>query len=296
MSLIEEEFDCKNLEKMQCISPISLKDPRKKRGSLRLTVPCGKCGACRHNRRVEWSFRLKEEYKNSLNGWFVTLTYNENNLRINECGFPTLVKKDIQLFNKRIRKENDKHWSEKTRFYIVGEYGTKTERPHYHGLYFNLHSIVVNNLVNHWNHGTVKIGTITEASIHYMTKYHVNKRVIEDDGSERLPEFAMMSRNPGIGKSYVDKSGSWNLDNGNVYVMNNGYPQRMPRYYKEKIFSKQQLELFSEQAISDSDREYWMEYKRLYDLGYKDPDKEMELRFFNESKKVHDKAERGNTI
>ena len=47
-----------------------------------------------------------------------------------------LCSKDIQNFIKRLRKYIDKHYGEKIRIYIVGEYGTESLRPHWHVLVF----------------------------------------------------------------------------------------------------------------------------------------------------------------
>lgn len=50
--------------------------------------------------------------------------------------YALLYYRDIQLFLKRIRKHIFKYYGEKIRFYIIGEYGTKSLRPHWHCLLF----------------------------------------------------------------------------------------------------------------------------------------------------------------
>lgn len=50
--------------------------------------------------------------------------------------YALLYYRDIQLFLKRLRKYIFKHYGEKIRFYIIGEYGTKSLRPHWHCLLF----------------------------------------------------------------------------------------------------------------------------------------------------------------
>lgn len=50
--------------------------------------------------------------------------------------YALLYYRDIQLFLKRIRKYINKYYGEKIRFYIIGEYGTKSLRPHWHCLFF----------------------------------------------------------------------------------------------------------------------------------------------------------------
>lgn len=181
---------------MKCVSPINIKDPRKLRAGLRLTVPCGKCGACKSNRRAEWSFRLGEEFENSKNGRFLTLTYSDENITYGDL--PSLNKRDLQLFFKRLRKASAKICNWRIRYYAVGEYGTDTERPHYHALVFNLHPDLWDRIDSIWGLGHVVVGDVTDKSIHYTTKYHVNydKGASKDKG--RAPEFATMS---GAGKT-----------------------------------------------------------------------------------------------
>ena len=50
--------------------------------------------------------------------------------------YALLYYRDIQLFLKRIRKHIYKYYGEKIRFYVIGEYGTKSLRPHWHLLLF----------------------------------------------------------------------------------------------------------------------------------------------------------------
>lgn len=45
-----------------------------------LIVPCKKCFACRCAARYAWAFRLYQEFKHSQSAYFVTLTYNDDNV------------------------------------------------------------------------------------------------------------------------------------------------------------------------------------------------------------------------
>ena len=47
-----------------------------------------------------------------------------------------LYYRDIQLFIKRLRKYCQKNYDEKVRYYVIGEYGTNSLRPHWHLLLF----------------------------------------------------------------------------------------------------------------------------------------------------------------
>lgn len=278
---------------MKCVSPLSVKDPSQKLGSIRITVPCGKCGSCMYNRRTEWSFRLREELKHAHSASFVTLTYSDENLPWGGHA-PTLSKRDVQLFIKRVRKENDLKWKHQLRYYAVGEYGTQTRRPHYHVLLFNCESTIYSKIEQIWGLGRVDLGQVSDASIHYVTKYHVNYDVNQDAKAiykehSIQPEFALMSRRPGIGSGYVERAGDWNYENGYLYVQKDGYKQSMPRYYRKKIFTEDQLKRMAEETMSEAQVAYWAEYNRLLKLGHQDPDKTMETSLYRDSLRVFKK-------
>ena len=71
-----------------------------------MSVPCGKCGYCLQNKRLDWAFRLEVEARYSCGADFVTLTYGEAALpfEISEgLARPTLVKSHLQKFVKDLR-------------------------------------------------------------------------------------------------------------------------------------------------------------------------------------------------
>lgn len=82
--------------------------------------------------------------------WFLTLTYNDDNLIKNvewsvsrldgELGFtPFLNKDDFTAFKKRLlSRMRDKYGYTGIRFFECGEYGSKNGRPHFHAIFFNL--------------------------------------------------------------------------------------------------------------------------------------------------------------
>ncbi|MEM3753865.1 MAG: hypothetical protein QW778_04680, partial [Candidatus Micrarchaeaceae archaeon] len=127
-------------------------------------------------------------------------------------------------------------------------------RPHYHAIVFGLDE---RTLVDNWQGvktydmasgeansvdlGIVHIGTVTGASIGYTLKYMAKgKRVPEHGRDDRVPEFAMMSKR--LGKSYLDKDVTSYHRKGNVMFLRNpdGFTISMPRYYKEKLWTKQE--------------------------------------------------------
>lgn len=204
---------------MLCLSPITIS---KKSGSgqpYRVTVPCSRCVACLSRQRKAWSFRILQELKVSSSAYFVTLTYNDENVK-------DVNKRDIQLFLKKLRKQQ----KEKIRYYIVAEYGEKTNRPHYHGIFFNL-ELSKNVIENIWNQGLIHIGNVSSASINYVTKYMLKK-----SGVKKEKCFSLCSI--GIGKNYLNDNYSYHKNQKRFYtVLEGGEKINLPRYYKEKIFS-----------------------------------------------------------
>lgn len=183
---------------VKCFNPLVLRDSR----GYPYQVACGKCFACQNNKRSSLSLKLRLEEYTSKYCYFLTFTYDDDNLPLFSIGKDTLCKdfvriypysermrhdsliddfcsdfydfdnsfvdkmdyysefvlnyerkfgkscvyghgtyallyyRDIQLFLKRLRKHIFKYYGEKIRFYIIGEYGTKSLRPHWHCLLF----------------------------------------------------------------------------------------------------------------------------------------------------------------
>lgn len=273
---------------MKCPHPVLLWKPDENRNFME--VPCGGCGACRHNRRSDWAFRLHQEEKNSLNSYFITLTYSDENLPCDDqTGVVTLRKKDLQNFIKRLRKHQNSYREYQFRYYAVGEYGTRTERPHYHLIGFNLHPSTITNLHYLWrlSDNPPHIGDVEGASIFYVAKFHMNAG--NDDDGDREPEFATMSRRPGIGINYAETTGKWHRENSYNHIKNNGYKQRLPRYYKKKIFSLDQLEEINQQTDAHTAKTRWREILRLEKIAGVNPDETIKNSEIRQAKKIKDK-------
>lgn len=241
---------------MRCISPLLIRN-----GSERNTVPCGLCNYCLETKRADWSFRLSQELKIASSALFLTMTYDDDKIRYDSTtGEQTLCKEDVQLFKKRLRKEQAKLTDAKIRYYTVGEYGTRTSRPHYHSIMFNLDQELFPEIQAIWKGGHVKIGTVTPASIHYVTKYVVNR---PGDYSGREPPFALMSRKPGIGANYLGTHKMFHRIHQRSYTQVNGVLGRLPRFYKDKIFHPFERQRMAAEYLAQSDADYLAELDRL---------------------------------
>lgn len=112
-------------------------------------VPCGRCEECRDSNRMQWQFRLRTEldYCRRI-GWhigFFTLTYNDRHLpRLPDFVFKSAIpaepiacfsRRDVRIFMSNIRKRlNERYKVKALRYLIASEYGSCTQRPHYHGI------------------------------------------------------------------------------------------------------------------------------------------------------------------
>lgn len=179
---------------------------------------CGQCLPCRFNRRRVWAHRIMLEAMQYKDNTFVTLTYDDEHLPT-PGGVVSLVPKDAQDWLKRFRSEC---YPIKIRYYLVGEYGDLSERPHYHVALFNYPNCrhgnsVYSRFVNSccaacdlvrltWARGNVFLGELSPHSAQYIAGYVTKKMTRVDDArlKGRYPEFARMSLRPGLGVSAMD--------------------------------------------------------------------------------------------
>lgn len=189
---------------------------------------CGNCGPCLHNRRRVWAHRIQLEAMCHEQSAFVTLTYDDANLVRTLGDVPTLCPEHPQAFLKRLRARVS---PERVRFYLVGEYGDNTARPHYHCMLFGFPTCDRGRtyrtglslepvwrsccdrcrLVGEsWSFGNVDLGQVTKDSAGYIAGYVVKKMTRYDDPRlhGRNPEFCRMSLRPGIGADFSWEFGS----------------------------------------------------------------------------------------
>lgn len=180
---------------------------------------------------------------------FLTLTYDPDKLPIGG----TLVKHHFTDFMKRLRSRLSPR---KLRYFHCGEYGEKLGRPHYHSVLFgfdfpdrvyyksvNGQKLFISDFLSDvWGFGFCTLGTVTFQSAAYVSRYCVKKitgsqaddhywSVDERTGEchQIEPEYATMSRRPGLGAGWLEKYAS------DVYpfdeVVVSGVPTKPPRFY-----------------------------------------------------------------
>lgn len=203
-----------------------------------MELPCGRCVGCVQDRANEWALRCEHEAKSWSHNWFITLTY-EN---LPDGG--SLVPKDLQDFWKRLRKE----YGDGIRYFACGEYGENYQRPHYHALVFNWLPRDVEShipalgtdrvysskdLERIWGLGRVDISPFSGATAQYVTNY-VRKNFSVGgapiDFGNLVKPFQVMSRRPGIGKTFVERFLHDIYPDGYV-TRPGGTKRRAPRFY-----------------------------------------------------------------
>ena len=249
-------FDIARLFKTGCVDSQYLRKLYKNEEIERLDkmiqVPCGCCRECLADNSKQWAFRILKEAAQYENNYFITITYNDENIPNNRM----LDKNFFTDFNKKLKTYlTRKGLNSDFRFYGVGEYGSKTARPHYHCIYFNLdirdlkfeyidsnHNLHFSSeLLNQvWQKGFIDIGSVDLGSACYVARYcdkkrrltTTEKRDLEEKGI--VPEFSSMSRRPGIGASYYDEAFD-RFINGKYYDIEKGKEFKLPLYYTKKL-------------------------------------------------------------
>lgn len=215
---------------------------------LEVELKCGRCMGCRIEYVQHWTTRLvNESHLHNLKS-FATLTYSPEHVPANG----TLVKRDFQLFMKKLRKAH----GGRIRFFACGEYGEGGQRPHYHAILYGVHfadrrkhserdgvTLYVSETLNNlWGKGFCTIGDVTDASCGYVAGY-VTKKITGEQAKSHYsrldpatgeiyqvqPEFVLMSRRPGIGSGWYDtyKSDLYPSD----FTVRKGRKVPVPKYY-----------------------------------------------------------------
>lgn len=178
-------------------------------------LPCGKCQPCLINKRNTWTTRLLLEDTQHDKSCFITLTYNDENLP-NE-----LRKKDCQKWLKRVRKS---YHPSKIRYYICGEYGENTQRPHYHAVLYgisfnyqglaellkikhlNLYPPPVIEMLKLWGKGNIHFEKTGPGQLTYACS-HITKTIASITDDTIQAPFHAMSQ--GLGKNAMLAITSW---------------------------------------------------------------------------------------
>lgn len=228
-------------------------------------LPCGKCLGCREIQQQQLAIRLAHQARYYDDNHFLTLTYDDDKRP------DGLQKNDLQKFWKRLRQSiargNLPITQKGLKYLACGEYGDRTQRPHYHAAILGLKiddlkkwdsenstSPTIDRL---WGNGIVTVSELTEPRMQYVAGYVLKKAgyrkqtYCDEDGVELQAPFRDMSK--GLGKEWIE---AYATDLRHGYLQHNGAKHSIPRYYKDKI-SKNQPTL--NQYIEDQKSKNWKE-------------------------------------
>ena len=187
--------------------------PLKKKDRDDMTpFPCGKCLPCKIHYRKVWSHRILLEASTTPDTSYVTFTYDDDKVpqQTMHDGITRQVLhyKDMQDCIKRLRKEI---YPRKLRYYISGEYGDQSGRPHYHAALFGISCLEKNLLKEGWTDGFIQIGDLNIKTANYIAGYIMKKMTKPTDPrlNGKPPEFSRMSKGStgGLGIKAIEQIG-----------------------------------------------------------------------------------------
>lgn len=264
-----------------------------------MLIPCGQCIGCRIRQREDWTTRIELEARDypKEEVWFITLTYDDDHVpgmivktgeimrKVQYTWKPgekrpssvqILLYEDIQKFIKRLRKA----YKGKLRYFVAGEYGEQTARPHYHMILYgwkptdleNLYKIQHNGyytsewLKGLWGMGQIQIAQAVPQTYRYVAGY-VTKKMYEIDGKKaneyyelgQTKPFACMSLKPGLGDKYYQEHKAEIWRQGYIQCTN-GKRAQIPRYYEKQMEAENPQRLW---RIKKNRQKNAMQQKRL---------------------------------
>lgn len=205
-----------------------------------IDVPCGQCVNCLKSKGNAWALRLQLEYNyltpsQKKNSYFVTLTLSDE-----------YINEDKSLLIRRFLERVRKHYGVSVRHWIISEYGERSLRFHYHGLFFDI-PFHRNKLLKLWQYGYIVINSITPRRITYITQY-VNKNLKNSRFPLEDPRYKQkIWCSKGLGSAVgLDKKVTSHLRIGDAcapFMRNpSGYVTAIPRYLREKFFNHEELQ------------------------------------------------------
>lgn len=223
---------------VNCLHPILIpahyKDSDEKYG---IFVGCNHCPLCTKARRREWSLRAileSQEYDPDQIA-FATLTYDDEHLPkfIASCRPPfreqkTLFEMDTRNWMKRLRKR----LTYPIRQMLVGEYGTKFGRPHYHVILFGLARKDWHFIEETWKKGFVLVKEWYQETCGYVAGYVQKKLFGTDAYDSQCPPFMRCSQKPSLGERYFWKNADLICKQG--FIIYDGYKYGIPRTFLRK--------------------------------------------------------------
>ena len=175
-------------------------------------VACRKCWQCLERKVDDWVGRNIAEGKTAKAAHVATLTYGEDRQTggIDHIRAAVLTYSDVQKFLKYLRVDGYP-----VRYFVVGEYGSKKGRAHWHiVLYWKdavpEHRLRENFMQKHWPYGLSYWDKLTPEAIRYACKY------LQKDHSDPAKQGygPMPSKKPPLGDAYFRELAHRHVEQG----------------------------------------------------------------------------------
>lgn len=209
-------------------------------------VPCrNTCVICKlqHTAEIIGELFAESTAYNGI-GWFCTLTLEDKYIKNNSVDKCHVLP---------LRDSFNKH---SIRYYLTSEYGTHTDRPHYHAILFGFehgHDEVCDFLARYYAKGQIEVDLLNFARIRYTANAHVNKcshvpYYLDDD--LLLPcsdNFILKSR--ALGDVYVRKHARKIFDDG--YIRFEGINFPLSDTTKKHLYAYLGLNQYEQSLLND---------------------------------------------
>ena len=203
-----------------------------------IMVNCGKCLNCISNKKREYGLRASVEIEKFQNKIFATLTYNDltvpYNVNANKEAKLSLREEHAKNFIKRVRQQLKRDFSgNQLKYFMCGEYGSQTLRPHYH-IVAGSEGAITSIIKNKWEYGETKIERIISRKAISYTVGYTDKKIYQKTYAGRDDTFHKFS--VGMGKDWFHKQ--WEegkITAEHYYIETQNYIQALPIYFKNLI-------------------------------------------------------------
>lgn len=223
-------------------------------------APCGKCLACRIQKRSMWVMRMLHQTSEYPDAAFVTLTYASEHMPSSPSRPDgVLVFHDLQNFWKRLRKELKRiERGTKISYYSCGEYGEEGNRPHYHAIVWGITPHDEDMVQKVWGLGRSQCDFVEAESIRYVAGYVTKKLGLDNSVSRQGYPRPFQAASGGIGVEWLKRNWYETLYEGALSFR--GLKMPLSRYYREKLaalypdaYLGVQDRLCTEKLIADCD-------------------------------------------
>lgn len=247
---------------------------------------------------------MTEELRQHDNNYYLTFTYEDSFLPVDEDGQMCFDKDRIIKLHRDLRKRfqdgrfrnpvygellgspewlplpSDQHF----KYYVTSEYGPEesgaTQRPHYHAVYYGLGvdlytaELLFKSL---WPDGFITCLPAWPGSAGYISKYLVKDTTTNGDSyrdDTRMSPIMICSK--GLGKSYVKRMESWHhADPTRIFFQYHGEKKVLSRYYRDKLYPK---------SKEGEEPTPYDKYRMAAEAAFNKRNAELQEKYFNLSK------------